>query len=98
MDYIHVPANEQNNNSRTEIDIKKENVLKNYISDTISLSETKPDVNPRATGKVYISEHYWQEKKPVFAKKLPYDIDNKCTYVLPINKSNFFKSVKEGRP
>ena len=39
-----------------------------------------------------------KKKNPVFAKKLPYDIDNKCTYVLPINKSNLFKSVKEGRP
>ena len=93
-----IPAIEQNNNSRTEIDIKKENVSRNYISDTISLSETKPDVSPRATGKIYIIEHYWQEKDPVFPKKLPYDNDNKFTYVLPINKSKFFKSAKEGRP
>ena len=72
-----IPANEQNNNSRTEIDIKKENVLRNYISDTISLSETKPNVSPRATGKIYISEHYWREEDPVFAKN--------CLMILTIN-------------
>lgn len=62
------------------------------------MNETKPNVSPRATFKIYISEHYWREKDPVFAKKLPYDIDNKLNYVLPINKSKFFKSAKEGRP
>ena len=34
----------------------------------------------------------------MFANNLPYDIDNKCVYVLPINKSKRMESVKDGRP
>ena len=86
-------ANEQNNNSATEIDIKEENYLENYTSDTRTLSQIKPDVSHRASGKIYISEHYWEEENLVFANNLPYDIDEKCVYVLPINKSKRFESA-----
>ena len=50
-----IPADEQNNNSPTEIDIKEDNILENYTSDTRTLSEAKPDVSRRASGKIYIS-------------------------------------------
>ena len=72
-----IPANEQNNNSPIEINIKEENILENYTSNTRTLSETKPDVSRRASGKIYISEHNWEEENPVFANNLPYDIDDK---------------------
>ena len=91
-------ANEQNNNSPTEIDIKEQNILGYYTSDTRTLSETKPDVSRRVSGKIYISEHYWEEENPMFANNLPYDIDDKYIYVLPINKSKRFESAKDGRP
>ena len=93
-----IPANEQNSNSPTEIDIKEESIVENYTSNTRTLSETKPDVSRKASGKIYISEHYWEEGNPVFANNLPYDIDDKCVYVLPINKSKRFESAKDGRP
>ena len=57
-----VPANKQNNNSLTEIDIKEEYILKKYTCNTRTLSETKPDVSRRASGKIYISERYWEEE------------------------------------
>ena len=89
-----IPVNEQNSNSPTEIDIKEENILENYTSNIRTLSETKPDVSCTASGKIYISEHYWEDENPVFANNLPYDIDDKCAYVLPINKSKRFESAK----
>ena len=39
---------------------------------------------------MYISELYWEEEKSVFANNFPYGIDDKCVYVLPINKSKRF--------
>ena len=93
-----IPANDQNNNSPTEIDIKEDNILENCTSNTRTLSETKPDVSRRASGKIYISEHYWEEENSVFANNLPYDIGDKCVYILPINKSKRFESAKDGRP
>ena len=92
-----VPANKQNNNSPTEIDIKEEYILEKYTSNTRTLSETKPYVSRRDSGKIYISEHYWEEENPVFANNLPYDIDDKCEYVLPINEFKRFESTKDGR-
>ena len=93
-----IPANEQKNNSPNEIDIKEENILENYTSNTRTLSETKSDVSRRASGKIYIIEHYWEEDNPVFANNLPCYIDDKCVYVFPINKSKRFESAKDGRP
>ena len=93
-----IPANKQNNNSPTEIDIKEENILENYTSNPRTLSGTKPDVNRRTSGKIYISEHYWEKGNPVFGNNLPYDIDDKCVYALPINKSKRFESANDGRP
>ena len=58
-----IHANEQTNSSPTEIDIKEENILENYTSNTKTLSETKLDVSCRASGKIYISEHYWDKEK-----------------------------------
>ena len=92
-----IPANEQNSNSPTEIDIKEEKILENYTSNTRTLSETKPDVSRRASGKICISEHYWEDENPVFANNLPYDIEDKCVYILPINKSKRFESAKDGK-
>ena len=55
-----IPANEQNNNrsTSTQIEIKEENISENYTSNTRTLSETKRDVRRRASGEIYISEHY----------------------------------------
>ena len=86
-----IPANEQKPNiPTTEIDIKEENILENYTSNTRTLTETKPDVSRKASSKMYISELYWEEEKSVFANNFPYGIDDKCVYVLPINKSKRF--------
>ena len=93
-----ITRNEQNNNSLTKTDVKEENISENYTYGTRTLSETKPDVSRRASGKIYNSEHYWEEENPVFANNLPNDIDNKCVYVLPINKSKRFEFTKNGRP
>ena len=57
-----IPTNKQDNNSPTEIDTKEENILENYTSDKRKLSERKPDISCRASGKIYVSEHYWEEK------------------------------------
>ena len=76
----------------------RKNTFEKYTSNTRTLSKTKPDVSRRASGKIYISEHYWEEENRVFANNLPYDIDDKCVYVLPINKSKRFESAKDGRP
>ena len=38
------------------------------------------------------------DRDPVLANNLAYDIDDKCVYALPINKSKRFESAKDGRP
>ena len=44
-----IPVNEQKN-SPTEIDIKEDNILENWTSDTRTLRQAKPDVNRGANG------------------------------------------------
>ena len=39
-----------------------------------------------------------KKENPVFVTNLPYGIDDKCVYVLPINKSKRFESAEDGRP
>ena len=44
-----IPVNEQKN-SPTEIDIKEDNILENWTSDTRTLRQAKPVVNRGANG------------------------------------------------
>ena len=58
-----VSANERNSNSPTKIDINEKNILENYTFNTRTLSETKPDVSRRPSGKIYIGEALLRRRK-----------------------------------
>ena len=100
-----VPAGEPNNNSPTEINTKQEDVSEIQITKVIPAKEqnnnspTEIDIKEESILENYTSNtRTLSETKPVFANNLPYDIDDKCVYVLPINKSKPFESAKDGRP
>ena len=47
-------------------------------------------------GKTYLTAEYWHGVPFRAAEKLPYDIDGKCMYALPINKSRRFETSRVG--
>ena len=59
---------------------------------TKTIKEKRKDVRLTYNGETNVTEEYWHGVPFRAAEKLPYDIDGKCMYELPINKSRRFES------
>ena len=51
------------------------------------------------SSKVYIPKDYWDDVPITEATEIPFDINDKCAYCVPIDeRKSRFKAVKDGRP
>ena len=59
---------------------------------------SEENVKTTLAAKVYINDKYWSNTSVTEANQLPYDIDGKCIYKVPLDSNKRFASSEDGRP